>query len=185
MIQFIRYLLFPFALLYAFITRMRMLFYDKGWFKTYKIPCKSIVVGNLTVGGTGKTPHVEYLVHFLNKTFDTSILSRGYGRKTKGYIQANAQSTPNEIGDEPTQYVSKFFPETNVVVCEKRAIGVQKILEYTATKKPLIILDDAFQHRAVQAGIYLLLTDYKRLFTNDWMLPLALPKDSVMSGKSS
>ncbi len=165
-----RLLLLPFAWIYGTITAVRNLLFDCGFFKSYPIPGKSICVGNLSVGGTGKTPHVAYLAKLLKDSTKTTLLSRGYGRKTQGFILANSNSTGSEIGDEPKIYVSRFYPEVHVVVCEKRAVGVQKIQELFPENQ-LIILDDAFQHRAVQAGLNILLTDFSDLYSDDHVLP--------------
>ncbi|GAA4298476.1 tetraacyldisaccharide 4'-kinase [Nibribacter koreensis] len=125
-------------------------------------------MGNLTVGGTGKTPQVEYLARlFKNKKI--GILSRGYKRKTKGFVLGDAQATALTLGDEPFQYLQSL-PFVKVAVCEKRAEGIQRLLTAFPDLE-LILLDDAFQHRAVKASFYLLLTDYSRLFTNDYLLP--------------
>jgi len=144
--------------------------YDFGIFQVYEIPKKSICVGNLSTGGTGKTPHVAYLVELLNDKIQTSILSRGYGRKTKGFILVNDNHTSIEVGDEPLFYHSLFNSKHHIAVCEKRKIGVQKI-QILFPQNELIILDDAFQHRAVKAGFNILLTDFNFPFSKDAMLP--------------
>ena len=167
----LRWLLLPFSLLYGLIVRLRNFLYTLGLFSSYEIPVKSIVVGNLSVGGTGKTPLVSYLVsYFSQDDLNVSTLSRGYGRSKKGVLIANENSTVSEIGDEPLQYKSKFGSKIDVVVAEKRAEGVQAILK-KSTHSDLIILDDAFQHRAVKAGINVLVTEYSNPFCNDFMLP--------------
>jgi tetraacyldisaccharide 4'-kinase len=165
-----RLFLLPFAWIYGGITSVRNLFFDVGIFKSYKIPKKSICVGNLSVGGTGKTPHVAYLTKLVKESTKTTILSRGYGRNTTGFILANSQSKGSEIGDEPRLYVSRFSPEVNVVVCEKRVVGVQKIQELFPQNQ-LILLDDAYQHRAIKAELNILLTDYSDLYSDDHVLP--------------
>jgi len=168
--QHVRLLLLPFAWIYGIITYCRNLLFDLGIFTSYAIPKKSICIGNLSIGGTGKTPHVAYLTSLLKDNQKITILSRGYGRKTKGFILGSNTSSDAEIGDEPKLYISRFFPQINVVVCEKRVEGVQKI-QALFPENNLIILDDAFQHRAVQAGLNILLTDYSSLFSNDFVLP--------------
>jgi tetraacyldisaccharide 4'-kinase len=126
-------------------------------------------VGNLAVGGTGKTPMAEYLINLLQQKFKVAVLSRGYKRKTKGFGIANETTTPIEIGDEPMQIHNKF-PNVTVAVAEERIVGIPQLLH----EKPdtqVIILDDGFQHREVNAGLNILLTDYNNLFTRDFLLP--------------
>ncbi|PHR29550.1 MAG: tetraacyldisaccharide 4'-kinase [Fluviicola sp.] len=167
----IRWLLLPFSWLYGVITFLRNKAYDWSILKSYRIPKKSITVGNLSVGGTGKTPHVDYLIqYFLSKNTQLSILSRGYGRKTDGLIVASDQSTASEIGDEPLQYVQRYPGKIKVVLAEKRKEGVDHIINQFP-KNELIILDDAFQHRAVSAGFSILITPFNDLFSDDFMLP--------------
>jgi tetraacyldisaccharide 4'-kinase len=128
-----------------------------------------ICIGNLSVGGTGKSPMVEYLVRLLKERFNVATLSRGYKRRTRGYALANENSTALEIGDEPMQFHSKF-PGVPVAVGEERLIAIPQLLhDRPATQ--VIILDDAFQHRAIKAGLNILLTDYNNLFTRDFYLP--------------
>lgn len=177
-----KWILWPFGLLYGLITDIRNYLYDKGLKKVYQSSVYTINIGNLTVGGTGKTPHIEYLIHLLNSRFQLAVLSRGYGRKTKGFGQARIDSTANEIGDEPLQLYGKFRGEIPVYVCEKRAEGLQKI-EVTAPDTQLILLDDAFQHRAILPNLNLLLTDYGRLFYKDHLLPTGLLRESKQGAK--
>lgn len=168
--QFLRKLLWPFSLIYGSITFLRNKCYDLGIFEVYRIPKKSICVGNLNVGGTGKTPHVAHLTAYLSTQFETAILSRGYGRKTEGFILVNQNSTLEDVGDEPLLYANQFGDEVHVAVCEKRKVGVQELIKLFPNNE-LIILDDAFQHRAVKAGFSILLTDYSAPFSNDIVLP--------------
>lgn len=165
-----RILLCPFSIIYGLITFLRNKCYDIGIFQVYEIPKKSICVGNLSAGGTGKTPHVAYLANLLCTTTQTSVLSRGYGRKTKGFILVNDKNTSNEVGDEPLFYHSTFKSKLHVAVCEKRKIGIQQI-QSLYPQNELIILDDAFQHRAVKVGFNILLTDFNIPFSKDHMLP--------------
>lgn len=167
--RYIRILLFPFALIYGFIIWTRNKLFDWEFFSVYTPPVKSIVVGNLSVGGTGKTPHVVFLVDFLSKNYVTAILSRGYGRKTKGFFKANSLSTALSIGDEPLQYYKRYGNKVSVVVCESRKEGVKRITQ--SQKMDVIVLDDAFQHRKVKAGFSILLMDYSKPFYKDFMLP--------------
>jgi len=176
-----KWVLWPLSLLYGLITFIRNYAYDKGLKKVYQSSIYTINIGNLTVGGTGKTPHIEYLVRLLNSHCQLAILSRGYGRKTKGFGQANSNSTAREIGDEPLQLYQKFGKEVPVYVCEKRAEGLQKI-EGTADTR-IILLDDAFQHRAIFPNLNLLLTDYGRLFYKDYLLPMGLLRESKQGAK--
>ncbi len=167
----LRWILFPVALIYGVITFLRNKFYDWGLFKTLRIPKKSIVVGNLSTGGTGKTPHIDYLIqHFLSQNIKLCTLSRGYGRSSKGVIVATTNSTPSDIGDEPTQYKSRYINRIEVVVAEKRVGGIRKI-QHDFPENELILLDDAFQHRAVKAGLNILTTPFDDLFVSDFMLP--------------
>ncbi len=168
--QKLRILLLPFAWIYGGIAAFRNLMFDLQIKQSFSIPKKSICVGNLSVGGTGKTPHVAYLADLLKDSNKITLLSRGYGRLTKGFILGSKSSTGSEIGDEPKLYVSRFNPEVNVVVCEKRVEGVHQI-QKIFPENNLIILDDAFQHRAVKAGLNILLTDYSAPYYRDHVLP--------------
>lgn len=174
---FLRLFLFPFSLIYGLITFIRNKFYDLGFFPIYTIPKKSLCVGNLSVGGTGKTPLVAYLTHMLITHQSIAVLSRGYGRKTKGFRVIDEYDTVQTAGDEPMQYIEKFKNKIHVVVCEKRAIGIQKIYELFP-KTTLVILDDAFQHRAVKAGFNIVLTDFSKPFFSDYMLPFGRLRES-------
>jgi tetraacyldisaccharide 4'-kinase len=192
----LKYLLFPFAVLYNLITHIRNYFYDKKWFESVQPSIFTISVGNLTIGGTGKTPHIEYLIRFLLKK-DTenseqnklATLSRGYGRKTKGFVLASQETTASQIGDEPMQFYQKFVlgekaidNKVNITVCEKRVLGTQKILELFPTTKT-ILLDDAFQHRAIQPHFSILLSDYNRPFYDDFLLPMGRIRENRKGAK--
>jgi len=165
------FLLFPFSFIFGAIATLRRKAFQKGWLhsKTFTIP--TICVGNLRVGGTGKTPHVEYIARFLYQNHQIAMLSRGYGRKTKGYIHANESSNLSSeiIGDEPMQYVNKF-PNAEVAVCEKRKKGIENLLNKNPELK-VVILDDAYQHLAVNYSVKILLTEYHRPFFEDYPLP--------------
>ena len=162
-----RFLLFPFSLFWGVIAALRRKLHRKA--KTFNIP--TICVGNLCTGGSGKTPHVAYIADFLSQNHQVAILSRGYGRKTKGYIHAGEIQNPSSetIGDEPMLYVSKF-PNVEVAVCEKRKIGIEKLSQKNP-KLELIVLDDAYQHLAVNYSLRILLTEYDRPFFKDYPLP--------------
>jgi tetraacyldisaccharide 4'-kinase len=167
--RMLRILLFPFSVGFGLITWVRNWLYDLRIFSVYQAPIPAITVGNLSVGGTGKTPMLEYLIQMLHQDFLVATLSRGYGRKTKGYLLANPKLTAEDIGDEPFQIFQKFS-DIVVAVCENRKVGIQKIL-HDHPKTQVILLDDAFQHRRVQAGLQIVLTKYNDLFVDDWVLP--------------
>lgn len=167
--QFLRALLIPFSWIYGFITYVRNLFYDWGVFKITEFPISIIAVGNLSTGGTGKTPTIEYLIELLQNNYSIATLSRGYKRKTSGYVLADANSTAHEIGDEPMQYKRKYH-SIQVAVDANRKRGIQN-LQAEIKGLQLILLDDAFQHRSVKAGLSILLTDYSKLFFEDEILP--------------
>src|SRR5258708_14752731 len=175
----IRILLFPLLLLYALIIRIRNWCYDRNIFSSTSFNLPIICVGNLAVGGTGKSPMVELLIRTLKDQFEVAVLSRGYKRKTQGYALADASSTALDIGDEPMQFHSKF-PELTIAVGEERMVAIPQLLHYRPHTHA-IILDDAFQHRAVKAGLNILLTDYSNLFTRDWWLPSGDLRDAPSS----
>lgn len=165
----LRKILYPFSILYGEITSARNNFYNKGILKSTSFDIPIIVVGNLSVGGTGKTPQVEYLVRLLQETYKVAILSRGYKRSTKGFIIADTKTLVSDIGDEPMQYYSKF---ANVIV----AVDADRVHGITELSKldnspDVILLDDAYQHRKVEAGLNILLTSYGNLYIDDKMLP--------------
>lgn len=164
-----RLLLLPFSLIYAASAALRNLLYNKGVFKQHRFPVPVILVGNLNVGGTGKTPHVEYLLRLLSNRYRMATLSRGYGRKSKGFVIAGKGTTAEVIGDEPMQYFIKFSNVT-VSVCEKRTEGITKLLALGVPPQ-VIVMDDGFQHRSVDPGFKILLTPYDKLFTDDYVLP--------------
>jgi tetraacyldisaccharide 4'-kinase len=159
-------LLFPFSLLYGLVVIIRNWFYDAGLFKSHGFNLPVICVGNLEVGGAGKSPMTEYLVRLLKQRYKLATLSRGYGRETKGFITATTASTATEIGDEPSQFNHKF-PDVTVAVCEDRVEGIIRL----KTNHDLILLDDAFQHRAVKPGLNVLLFDHDHLLQPKLLLP--------------
>jgi tetraacyldisaccharide 4'-kinase len=163
------YLLVPFSVFYAFIVKTRNAFYDWRIFRSVEFRIPIISVGNITVGGTGKTPHTEYIVNLLTPIGNVAVLSRGYKRKSKGFIKATTESTVSEIGDEPAQ-VKRKFPLVQVAVDSKRIHGINQLMSDDAELKA-IILDDAFQHRSVSPGISILLIDYNRPLSSDFILP--------------
>ena len=165
----LRYLLFPFAILYGWITSIRNFLYDKGILKSYSFDIPTIVVGNLSVGGTGKTPQIEYLIRLLSQNYKIATLSRGYKRVSKGFILADENTNAEILGDEPFQIHQKF-KNIMVAVDADRKNGIENILK-SSINPGVILLDDAFQHRKVKAGMYILLSAYNDLFFNDFMLP--------------
>ncbi|MGC4042118.1 MAG: tetraacyldisaccharide 4'-kinase [Flavobacterium sp.] len=176
-----RKLLFPFAILYGFITSLRNFLYDKGIFKSYSFDVPVIAVGNLSVGGTGKTPQIEYLIRLLSPNYKVATLSRGYKRKSEGFVLADEKSDAEVLGDEPFQYFTKF-PNIRVAVDANRKNGIEQLLAQTP-KPEIILLDDAFQHRKVKAGFYILLTSYGDLFADDFILPTGNLRESRSGAK--
>lgn len=179
--QSIRLLLLPFALLYWLAIWVRNKLFDKDILKSSSFNMPIICVGNLSAGGTGKSPMVEYLLRLLHKDFHTATLSRGYKRKTKGYVLANENTTSLEIGDEPRLFQIKF-PNVAVAVGEERLYAVPQIL-HDRPETQVIVLDDAFQHRSIRAGLNILLTDYGNLYTRDFYLPTGDLRDLKSSSK--
>ena len=166
---FFSILLLPLTIWYAVAIVVRNLFYRTGIFKREKHEIPTICVGNLSTGGTGKTPHTEYLIQLLCSQMNVAVLSRGYGRKTTGFILADESATALTIGDEPLQFYKKFKNIT-VAVCEKRNIGVKQ-LSKLQNPPNVIILDDAFQHKSIIPSTSILLTEYAKPFYNDYILP--------------
>lgn len=163
--------LLPLSVLYGWGVSVRNKLYDWNWKKTKSFDLPVICIGNLSVGGTGKTPHTEYLIRLLQQEgLQVATLSRGYKRHTKGYKLADTQSTAAQIGDEPCQMKQKF-PEVRVAVDENRCHGIEQLMQLKQPEVDVVLLDDAFQHRAVKAGLNILLTDYNRLFCDDQLLP--------------
>ena len=167
--KYLRKLLFPFSALYYAGIWLRNFFFDKGFFysRSYNFPL--LCVGNLSTGGTGKTPMTEYLIRLLKDKTSLGVLSRGYGRITKGYIKVNGSYDAISVGDEPLQYATKF-DAIEVAVCEDRITGI-KALRDEQVSPAVILLDDAFQHRKVTPGFSVLLTSYSELFYEDYVLP--------------
>ncbi len=165
------YVLKPFSWLYGAVTEVRNKCFDWGWLPSQRYEVPVVSVGNITVGGTGKTPHVEFLIESLSSWYNIAVLSRGYKRRTKGYVLASRHSTPETIGDEPFQIYQKFGKRVKVAVCENRRKGIEELLASNPDIN-LILLDDAFQHRYVQPKVNILLTDYSRPVYTDHLLPL-------------
>ena len=176
-----RLFLFPLAILYGAAVKTRNFLYKKNVIKSVEFNLPIICVGNVSVGGTGKSPMVDYLVKLLKKKYEIATLSRGYKRRTSGYLLANEFSTDIEIGDEPMQFHLNH-PEVAVAVGEKRIEAIPQLL-YDRPKTKLIILDDAFQHREIRAGFNIVLTDYSNLYTRDFFLPTGDLRDERASAK--
>lgn len=171
--KFFRKLLFPFAVLYGWVTRARNYFYDKGWFKSKQYRLPVICVGNLNVGGTGKSPMIELLIEMLKEDYKIATLSRGYKRKTTGFLEVKTTHTAIEVGDEPLQFKQKF-PNVTVAVSADRQMGIEKLQK----EADVILLDDAFQHRKVRASLNILLTPCDELYVQDYLLPTGNLRES-------
>lgn len=176
----IRFLLFPFAVLYDGVTSVRNTFYNKGFFKSTRFEIPVIAVGNLSVGGTGKTPQIEYLIRLLQDSYKVAVLSRGYKRKTEGFILLNDQHSAEDVGDEPLQFYKKF-PKVSVAVDANRVNGIQQLK--TKINPDIVLLDDAYQHRKVEASFYVLLTKYDDLYSEDFVLPTGNLRESRRGAK--
>jgi tetraacyldisaccharide 4'-kinase len=172
----LRKILFPFAILYGFITSVRNFLFDTGVLKSYSFDLPVIAVGNLSVGGTGKTPQIEYLIRLLSDKYKVATLSRGYKRQSEGFVLANENSDAVQLGDEPFQFYQKFAT-IQVAVDANRKNGIEQLLS-NSNAPEVILLDDAFQHRKVKAGFYILLTSYGDLYCNDFMLPTGNLRES-------
>ena len=172
----LRYILLPFSGLYWLFTYIRNLCFDNHILPQTEFPLPLISVGNITVGGTGKTPHVQYLVNLLRNK-NVATLSRGHKRKSKGFVLANAETSVSTLGDEPF-LLQQRFPDLHVAVCEQRVEGVSKLLE-TVGGLDAIILDDAYQHRHVKPGLQLLMVDYNRPLWNDWVFPAGMLREGT------
>ncbi len=165
----VQLLLAPFSLLYGIGVSIRDFLYKQGLLKGVEFNLPVLSVGNLSVGGAGKSPHIEYLIRSLKDYIDIATLSRGYGRKTKGYLEVHPTMSAEQVGDEPLQFKRKF-PDILVTVCESRTFAIPKIMMAQPGIKA-ILLDDAFQHRSVKPGLNLLLTEFSHPFTRDYLLP--------------
>lgn len=176
------YWLAPFSFLYGMGVRLRNHLFDWGLLKSEQYPVPVICIGNLCAGGAGKTPHIEYLMELLQGQFRTAVLSRGYKRKTKGFVLATKKSTSDDIGDEAFQ-TKKKFPQSLIAVDADRCEGIRLLLALPENERPeVILLDDAFQHRYVKPSLAIMLSDYHRMFYEDKLLPVGLlrePKTAV------
>ncbi len=176
-------LLFPFAIIYDLVTRFRNHLYNIGYKKSFEFEVNVVSVGNLSVGGTGKTPMVMYLIeYFLGKGKTIATLSRGYGRKTKGFLICSEADSARTVGDEPYTYFENFGDKVMVSVCEDRALGIPFILAENP-EIDLILLDDAFQHRSVKPNFSVLLTPFQLPFWRDYVLPSGRLRESRNGAK--
>ncbi len=174
--NFLRKLLFPFALLYSMITGFRNFLFDKGILKHYSFDLPVIVVGNLSIGGTGKSPQIEYLIRLLSDKYKIATLSHGYKRQSEGFVLANECSNAKILGDEPFQFYKKF-KNIFVAVDANRKNGIEQLL-LQSPKPDIILLDDAFQHRKIKADFYILLTTFDELYCDDYILPTGNLRES-------
>lgn len=171
----LHYLLLPFSLLYGGVMAVRNFLYDKGFLASRSFPLPVICVGNLAVGGTGKTPHTEYLIEGLTsaqmggRPLRVAVLSRGYGRRTRGFRAVRQCRNAGECGDEPWQLQSAGRPGVECFVCEDRVAGIERLCGMA--QPDVVLLDDAYQHRHVRAGLYILLTEHSRLYVDDSVMP--------------
>lgn len=166
-----RFIFFPFSILYAIITEFRNWLFKIRIKRSFKFSIPIINVGNLSMGGTGKTPHIEYLIRLLKDNHHLATLSRGFGRKERGFIIANENSNANQIGDEPLQFYKKYGNDITVCVEADRVKGVMDLC-YEKEDTDLVLLDDAYQHQAIKPGLNILLTDYNKPFYKDFILPV-------------
>lgn len=169
---------YPLSKIYGLVMAIRNKLFDTGILKQHTFDIPIVVVGNLSMGGTGKTPHVEYAVRTLRDRYNIGVLSRGYKRHTSGFVLASEQSRPEDIGDESYQIYRKFGPDITVAVCEKRVEGIRKMRQINPSLN-MIILDDAFQHRYVKPWVTVLLTEYSRPLFNDAILPYGRLRESA------
>ncbi|NNE55340.1 MAG: tetraacyldisaccharide 4'-kinase [Flavobacteriales bacterium] len=174
--QVARLLLLPFSLIYSAILFLRNRLYDWGLLNSTRSKVPTIVVGNLALGGTGKTPFTDYLLAHLKPHFSTAALSRGYGRSTTGYLQVSTTSEVKAVGDEPLLLAYRH-PKTQIAVCEDRVAGIEKMLSEKDRDIDVIVLDDAYQHRKLKGDVYVLLTTYHRPYFRDFVLPAGNLRD--------
>lgn len=171
----IRFLVFPLSIIFKFVTDIRNKLYDCNFLKSEKINVPVISVGNLSTGGTGKTPLVDFIIYNLKRDYNISVLSRGYNRKSKGFFEIKNSDNPSLVGDEPF-LIKSNHSEVPVFACEDRVEGAKKIISENNTN--LILLDDAFQHRKISRNLDIVLTDYNNLFYKDYLLPYGNLRES-------
>lgn len=172
----LRKILYPFSLLYAGFMDLRNWGFNKKLTRSFKFDFPVICVGNLSTGGTGKTPHIEFIVSLLKDKYKVGVVSRGYGRNTKGFFVVNENSEAKAVGDEPLQ-IKLNHPEAYVAVGEQRIVAIPSLL-HELPETQVVLLDDAYQHRYVQAGLYILLSDYNAMFYDDMVLPAGNLRES-------
>ncbi len=180
--KLLRFLLFPFAVLYDVITTIRNWFFDIGVLKSTSFDMPVIAVGNLSVGGTGKSPQIEYFIRLLKDKYRVAVLSRGYKRKTKGFQIVSSNHSAEDVGDEPLQFYKKFRKDVTIAVDADRTNGIKQLLK-RANSPQIVLLDDAYQHRKVKASTYVLLTKYSDLYVDDFMLPTGNLRESKRGAK--
>jgi len=180
--KILRWLLFPFSQLYVLVMAIRNFMFDIGFLEQKQYPVQIISVGNLSTGGTGKTPFIEHLIELIPEEKKVAVLSRGYGRRTKGFVLADEHATAESIGDEPFQIVKKYGDQVLVAVAEKRRVGVEHLLGLEH-KPEIILLDDGFQHRWVKRDLNILLTSYDQPFFNDLTLPTGNLRETRFEAK--
>jgi tetraacyldisaccharide 4'-kinase len=173
-------ILLPMSKIYGMITWVRNKMFDTGILKQHEFQVPVVAIGNIAVGGTGKTPHTEYIINALRSSKRIGVLSRGYKRDTKGFVLATPHTTPRDIGDEAYQIYHKFNREVMVAVCEKRVTGIEQMLEIDPNLE-LILLDDAFQHRYVKPKVAIVLTEYDRPVYEDKIMPYGRLRESIRS----
>ncbi len=179
----INYWLLPLSWLYGLVVSIRNLMFDAGALKSKTFPLPVICVGNITVGGTGKTPHTEYLIRMLSEKHQVAVLSRGYKRQSEGYVLATPTTPMTDIGDEPYQMKHKF-PQIHMAVDKDRCHGIAELMKKEVQPPTdVVILDDAYQHRYVKAGLNILLMDYHRLIYLDKLLPAGRLRESSSGTK--
>ncbi|HSM47128.1 MAG TPA: tetraacyldisaccharide 4'-kinase, partial [Draconibacterium sp.] len=173
------FFLYPLSWIYGLVVYIRNQLYDLGIFRSTEFDVPVISIGNITVGGTGKTPQVEYLVNLLHEKYEVATLSRGYKRKTSGFRIVETTSKAVEVGDEPLQ-IKNRFPAITVSVCENRVVGVETLLNPKNNRIPdVVLLDDAFQHRRITTGINILLIDYDRQLNDAPLLPAGWLREGI------
>ena len=177
----LKLILFPLACLYGLVTGLRNKFFDWGVIRSKSYGFPVISVGNLSAGGTGKTPHTEYLIRLLKNDYQVAVLSRGYRRKTNGFLMASPDHSHFDIGDEPMQYLRKF-PDITIAVDSNRNRGIRKIRNLRPEVQ-VILLDDAFQHRYVKPGRSVLLTDYHHLYSDDYLIPTGMLREKAKGAR--
>lgn len=179
----VNYWLLPLSWLYGLVVSIRNLMFDVGMLKSKTFPLPVICVGNITVGGTGKTPHTEYLIRLLSEKHQVAVLSRGYKRQSEGYVLATPTTSMTDIGDEPYQMKHKF-PQIHMAVDKDRCHGIEELMKKEVQPSTdVVILDDAYQHRYVKAGLNILLMDYHRLIYLDKLLPAGRLRESSSGTK--